>query len=371
MGNNSLENKEIWIFLSHSHEDFEKVRRVRNMLEDDGLKPIMFFLKCLNDHDEIDDLIKREIDCRTRFIYCDSPNARKSDWVKEEVEYIKSKDKSFETVDLSQTDEEIKKQLKEYKAKTNLFISFARADYKVAHTIASRLRKYDYNVFFDVDSISMGMDYVSEIKESISNAAKMGYVITLLTKNGQNSEWISREIELAKSIGQSHRIISVIWGNSTPSIADGTSIIRLNELPQSELNADDICDELIRHLISNPGEILTYYRNFKNGINCSVDLVEAKRLGTIYYNWAKQADNENCPSGVIALGLCYEEGIGVDINLQKAYEQYHDPVTTDGCARDMAKRVHRKLYPEQYIVSQDDSEKGLINKILKLFNRDK
>lgn len=92
----AMTEKEIWIFLSHSNEDYDKVRKVRNMLEDLNLRPIMFFLKCLNDDDEIDELIKREIDCRTRFILCDSDNARKSNWVKREVEYIKSKDKPYE-----------------------------------------------------------------------------------------------------------------------------------------------------------------------------------------------------------------------------------------------------------------------------------
>lgn len=74
------ENNEIWVFLSHSNKDYEKVRQVRNMLEEQSLRPQMFFLHCLNDDDEIDLLIKREIDCRTRFILCDSENARKSHW---------------------------------------------------------------------------------------------------------------------------------------------------------------------------------------------------------------------------------------------------------------------------------------------------
>lgn len=83
-------DNEIWVFLSHSNKDYEKVKSVRDKLERDDFRPIMFFLKCLEDNDEIDDLIKREIDVRTRFILCDSENARKSDWVQKEIEYIES-----------------------------------------------------------------------------------------------------------------------------------------------------------------------------------------------------------------------------------------------------------------------------------------
>lgn len=69
-------DKEIWVFLSHSNKDYDKVRVVRNLLEDQKFRPIMFFLCCLEDNEEINDLIKREIDSRTRFILCDSENAR-------------------------------------------------------------------------------------------------------------------------------------------------------------------------------------------------------------------------------------------------------------------------------------------------------
>ena len=53
-----------YIFLSHSHEDIEKVREIRNSLEQDGFEPLCFYLKCLSDDSEIEDLIKREIDAR-------------------------------------------------------------------------------------------------------------------------------------------------------------------------------------------------------------------------------------------------------------------------------------------------------------------
>ena len=88
--NNSMRytNNEIWVFLSHSVKDYKKVRLVRNILEEEGLRPLMFFLLCLENEEEIDDLIKREINCRTRFILCDSVNAQASKWVQKEVEYI-------------------------------------------------------------------------------------------------------------------------------------------------------------------------------------------------------------------------------------------------------------------------------------------
>ena len=44
-----------WIFVSHSTKDLDKVRAVRDAIENIGGEPILFFLKCLSDHDEIDE----------------------------------------------------------------------------------------------------------------------------------------------------------------------------------------------------------------------------------------------------------------------------------------------------------------------------
>lgn len=81
-----------YVFVSHAHKDIHEIRKIRNVLEENGLEPICFYLRCLNDNDEILDLIKREIDAREWFLLVDSKNARESNWVKTEVEYIKSKD---------------------------------------------------------------------------------------------------------------------------------------------------------------------------------------------------------------------------------------------------------------------------------------
>jgi hypothetical protein len=79
-----------WIFVSHSNRDFDKVRHVRDTLESAGHRPLLFFLKSLDDDSEIDGLIKAEIDAREWFILCDSANSRASNWVGREVAYIRT-----------------------------------------------------------------------------------------------------------------------------------------------------------------------------------------------------------------------------------------------------------------------------------------
>ena len=76
-----------YIFISHSHKDIKKVRKIRNKLEDNGFEPLCFYLKCMNDDTEIEDLIKREIDAREWFLFVDSKNSRESKWVSLERDY--------------------------------------------------------------------------------------------------------------------------------------------------------------------------------------------------------------------------------------------------------------------------------------------
>ena len=73
-----MKNEGGWVFISHSHQDIAKVRYIRNRLEQRGFEPLLFFLKCLSDEDEIEGLIKREISEREWFIYADSDNSRNS-----------------------------------------------------------------------------------------------------------------------------------------------------------------------------------------------------------------------------------------------------------------------------------------------------
>ena len=88
-----MKNKKLTIFLSHSHQDEETVRKIRDVLEILNCEPLIFFLKCLDDNNtELEDFIKREIEARNIFLYCKSRNAEHSVWVQKDLAYIKSFD---------------------------------------------------------------------------------------------------------------------------------------------------------------------------------------------------------------------------------------------------------------------------------------
>lgn len=87
-----------WIFLSHSSKDIDKVRLIRNEFEKLGHNPLAFHLRCLSTdteqgRKELDSLIKREIDAREWFVFCESPAASISPYVAEEHAYIMIQEK--------------------------------------------------------------------------------------------------------------------------------------------------------------------------------------------------------------------------------------------------------------------------------------
>lgn len=209
-------NNEIWVFLSHSNKDYEKVRQVRNMLEDQSLRPLMFFLHCLNDDDEIDSLIKREIDCRTRFILCDSDNARTSHWVQKEVEYILSQNRIYETIDLSKSMDEIMATLHDFINKTRVFISYNREEYSLADMVYNRLSLMDFSVYIDRawdfnhvyhQSYRDALDY---LENSVVKAN--GYVIAIMNQRIL-LPYSSSRYELIKAIRDNNSV-----GKDTPNI---------------------------------------------------------------------------------------------------------------------------------------------------------
>lgn len=200
-----------YIFLSHSHDDIDIIRKIRNRLESDGFEPLCFYLKCLSDDSEIEDLIKREIDAREWFVFANSENARKSKWVAMEREYIaRTNSKKIITIDLD-NEQSISEAIKGILHNLRVFISYSSRDSKVARIIKERFEEKDYLVFFDRDSIPAGSNYLQKITTAITEASQEGCVLVLLSESSIKSMWVEREIEYALSKGGN--VIPVLLGD--------------------------------------------------------------------------------------------------------------------------------------------------------------
>lgn len=298
MTNNS--NNEIWVFLSHSNKDYEKVRQVRNMLEEQSLRPLMFFLHCLNDDEEIDSLIKREIDCRTRFILCDSENARKSHWVQKEVEYIKSQNRICETIDLSQSMDDIMATLQDFINKTRIFISYNREEYPLAEMVYNRLRLYDFAVYMDMlynPNEVYTQDYYETIQEIKRNAEIGGYLVSISNERILSNYSASR-MELKKSIKDNHdagRVVPNIipFVTQDPVIGGIKNDVDLQPLHDCNIQSleglgkERQCDEIVKRVVTQlmtPGSIKVLADNLAKGTFQKADKKEAAFLyGLINY----------------------------------------------------------------------------------------
>jgi hypothetical protein len=168
-------------FLSHSNKDFSKVGGLRNELESRGHRPLMFFLKCLDDDCEIDGLIKREIKARTWFILCKSANTSSSRWVQSEVTYVRLlSDKIYTEVDLDQPLATQLQAAEPLLRRASVFISHASADRVAAASLASALRANDFGVFSDLD-LSPSAPWEGVLRPQLEQAVGRGFVILLIS----------------------------------------------------------------------------------------------------------------------------------------------------------------------------------------------
>ena len=204
-------NKEIWIFLSHSSEDFDKVRLIRNYLEEKSFRPLMFYLKCLESDEEIYDLITREIDVRTRFILCDSENAQNSYWVQREMDYIRSRvpKRSYQVLDLSKPMETLIEELDTYTNQMNIFISCSCKYDELHKQVCNRLSKYDLRV---LPEFVAGQDYHETIMQGIRHAANNGYFVFLDSEDHHESICGASEFKFADELGANVVLITLTNG---------------------------------------------------------------------------------------------------------------------------------------------------------------
>jgi hypothetical protein len=189
-----------WIFVSHSNRDFDKVRHVRDTLESAGHRPLLFFLKSLDDDSEIDGLIKAEIDAREWFILCDSANSRASNWVGREVAYIRTLgDKVYTEIDLDDQPAAQSSKALLLARRASVFPIYARADSDAAAYIADLLLAHDFGVFRDLDLASSD-DWRANTEDALLDAARRGWVIILLSPDALRSEFVIAELYRALGV---------------------------------------------------------------------------------------------------------------------------------------------------------------------------
>lgn len=357
------EEKEIWIFLSHSNKDFAKVRKIRNYLEERSCRPLMFYLKCLSNDDEINDLIKREIDCRTRFIICDSENSQASKWVQSEVKYIKSQQRSYETIDLRKTDEEIKSQLDEMIKRTQIFLSYSRKDFEFVQMVYSHLRKYDIRVLHDEvftreeDGLPIikigGLD--DTIQQTIDLAKDFGFVVFFASNNSLSSSYCMNEIQKAVEVGANLFIllldeyakenINKYFPQACDKIQRGGYPITDSFLTKdiSMFESDEKQVEMAIEEIVNRTfpfwDSYTMALNFLKGIDCPKDEEEASRLFGIAFRKADALDAIGYPGGTLFVARCEANGYGTKKDLKSALLDYQNYIGMCGSNEKIDKEI--------------------------------
>lgn len=334
------QDKEIWIFLSHSNKDFAKVRLIRNYLEEHSCRPLMFYLKCLSNDDEINDLIKREIDCRTRFIICDSENSKASKWVQSEVDYIKSQQRTFETIDLRSSDEEIKKQLDSIIKKTNIFLSYSRMDYEIVKAVYSHIRKYDIRFFFDKESIPSGVDFKGELDRAIDMAKNYGFVVLFASESSLKSKFTMAEIQKSAKLGANIFILlldeyaknniqefspNVVTKTQSGGFPLTESFLAkdISDVTSLEQKVERAIEEIVNRTFPF-WDTFTMAKNFFEGIDCQKDEDEANRLFGIAYRKADELDSIGYPGGTLFVARCLANGYGTKKDLNGALCYYKD-----------------------------------------------
>lgn len=307
---------ELWVFLSHSFKDFTSVRLLRNVLEEQGYFPLMFFLKCIDDDHELESLIKREIECRTNFILCDSANARQSKWVQREVSFIQALNRNYEVVDISGNLGEVKDKIFQLTRRLTIFLSFDQDHEGIAYAMYLRLSKYDFNIILRPLGEFKGKDYYECTSDDFSHLMDNGIVVVIA------GEWASDQINqfrkewlLAIENNKSHEpsyLFTFVFEQGLSKKLDGVECVKLENV-----DVYDRVDAAVNRVLSRmltPSSMIVYVETFRT----TGDIVEAGHL----YKLIRQGADQNNAGDMAALGKCFENGWGGDKDLWDALHCY-------------------------------------------------
>ena len=213
-------NEGSWIFISHSSKDIEKIRLIRNEFEKWGQNPLAFHLKCLNTDTEenerfLYDLIKKEIEARNWFVYCESESSKTSKNVQLEREYVKKVGKvQIWKLDLGRPIDEVMEEIKEICRILQVYISYSNKDKEFVNDLSMELKKNDFSVWND-DLLTV--NYLESMSKTMTSIAKEGLFLCIMTGAGAASPYVWKELEVAKANGA---LILVFIFDNAVSLSD-------------------------------------------------------------------------------------------------------------------------------------------------------
>ncbi len=222
-----------WIFLSHSSADIEKVRAIRNEFEKMRQNPLAFHLKCLKtdtveEREELESLIKREIDSRDWFVFCESDAARKSPYVNMEKEYIiKSGKKKIWSIDMSLPIEEILLKVREICTQLKIYISYRKKNRSLIKLLCDELLTYDFDVFYD-EFLIPGEHFDERIAKEIDEASLYGFFVAIISEGDEMSYMVRHELPFAIEKGARIIVISIGDVNVIETYFDASKVKHYN-----------------------------------------------------------------------------------------------------------------------------------------------
>jgi hypothetical protein len=196
--------KTAWIFVSHASADLKQVREVRNYLESRGGAPLLFHLKALTQPEEFWPIIEREIAARNFFLYCESSNAERSEWVQRERQTVEAvrKQRSVRIGSIRVDQDALETgHLDRFLADTRVFPTYSHKDRVLVQPFIQAIRDAGFQVFDALTDMPLAVDFRRQVAQEIDNAAANGWIVGFVTANALASQWVSYEIEYARSVG--------------------------------------------------------------------------------------------------------------------------------------------------------------------------
>ena len=198
------------VFISHSHHDLPKVRRIRNYLEEKGFDPLCFYMLCLTDEDEIEGLLKREIDAREWFAFMESENSLQSAWVRKERDYVihnGNKRVLYYKLLADSSPEDIANQIMDH---MTVYVCYSAREREYGTNVVKTLRDMDFRVYDRCDDeteadllYGLSVEYEEKTKRAIEEEAQHGCFLFLMTRRSIQAQLMYRELKYAKEYGAS------------------------------------------------------------------------------------------------------------------------------------------------------------------------